>query len=118
MKTSNKLIILACIITVAIILCIIVFAVSTPRTGPEETTVDITATEQTTQNTIPSIELPSAVPTITAEKYISSDPRISVDEKGGIHIDVGATADSVVANTPHISGDVFVSTATEGDDAD
>lgn len=118
MKTSNKLIILACIITVAIILCIIVFAVSTPRTGPEETTIDITATEQTTQNTIPSIELPSAVQTTASEKYISSDPRISVDESGGIHIDVGATADSVVANTPHISGDVFVSTETEGDDAD
>ncbi|MBR6051582.1 MAG: hypothetical protein IKP68_10350 [Clostridia bacterium] len=118
MKTSNKLIILACIITVAIILCVIVFAVSTPRTEPEETTVDITATEQTTQDPIPSIELPNAVPTTTAEKYISSDPRISVDENGGVHIDVGATTDSVVANTPHISGEAFVSTTSEGVDAD
>ena len=118
MKTSNKLIILACIITVAIILCVIVFAVRIPRAEPEETTVETTATEQTTQDPIPSIELPNAVPTTTAEKYISSDPRISVDENGGVHIDVGATANSVILNTPHISGDVFVSTVTEGDDAD
>lgn len=110
-----QIILLILIITAAFVIGIIVMNKG-KHTEPSQSQTEIELTAEMTSNH-KVIEIPSQT-TQSAKRVEPTDPRISVDESGGIHIDVGATADSVVANSPHISGDVFVSTTTEGDDAD
>lgn len=110
-----QIIILILIIMAAFVIGMIVMNKG-KHTEPSQGQTEIELTAEMTSNH-KVIEIPSQT-TQSAKRAESSDPRVFVDECGGIHIDVGATADSVVANSPHISGDVFVSTETEGDDAD
>lgn len=110
-----QIIVLILIITAAFVIGMIVMNKG-KHTEPSQSQTEIEQTVEVTSNH-KVIEIPTQT-TQSAKRAESSDPRISVDESGGVHIDVGATADSVVANTPHISGDVFVSIATEGDGAD
>lgn len=110
-----QIIVLILIITAAFVIGMIVMNKG-KHTEPSQSQTEIELTVEVTSNH-KVIEIP--VETMQSTKRAeSSDPRVSVDENGGVHIDVGATADSVVANLPHISGDFFVSTETEGDDAD
>ena len=110
-----QIIILILIITAAFVIGMIVINKG-KHTEPSQSQTEIEQTVEVTSNH-KVIEIPMQT-TQSAKRAEPTDPRVSVDESGGVHIDVGATADSVVANSPHISGDVFVSTETEGDDAD
>ncbi|MBR0234928.1 MAG: hypothetical protein IJQ37_00525 [Clostridia bacterium] len=116
MKSKRiQIIVLILIITAAFVIGIIVMNKG-KHTEPSQSQTEIELTAEMTSNH-KVIEIPTQT-TQSAKRAESSDHRVFADESGGIHIDVGATADSVVANTPHISGNVFVSTETEGDDAD
>ena len=115
MKSKRiQIIILILIITAAFVIGMIVMNKG-KHTEPSQSQTEIELTAEMTSNH-KVIEIPTQT-TQSAKRVEPTDPRVFVDESGGINIDVGATADSVVANSPHISGDVFVSTATEGDDA-
>ena len=116
MKSKRiQIILLILIITAAFVIGIIVMNKG-KHTEPSQSQTEIELTAEVTSNH-KVIEIPTQT-TQSAKRAESSDPRVSVDENGGVHIDVGATADSVVVNSPHISGEVFVSTTTEGDNAD
>lgn len=110
-----QIIILILIIMAAFVIGMIVMNKG-KHTEPSQGQMEIELTAEMTSNH-KVIEIPMQT-TQSAKRAEPTDPRVFVDENGGVHIDVGATADSVVANTPHISGDVFVSIATEGVDAD
>lgn len=110
-----QIIVLILIITAAFVIGMIVMNKG-KHTEPSQSQTEIELTAEVTSNH-KVIEIPTQT-TQSAKRAESSDPRVSVDENGGVHIDVGATADSVVVSSPHISGEVFVSTTTEGDDAD
>lgn len=115
MRITNKTIICVCLVTVAVILGIIVYTALKPKADVEQTASETETTTTETENDIPMIEpiIPSSK---EASKPIQSDPRVSVDANGGVHIDVGGTDNNGHTDEPHISGDVFVIPDIKGDD--
>ena len=75
---------------------------------------DIELTADVTTN-VKAIEIPTNTKN-SKERVDPTDPRISVDSSGGVHIDVGGTSDNEHIDEPHISGEVFVIPDKKGDD--
>ena len=116
MRITNKAIICVCLVTVAVILGIIAYTALKPKTDIEQTASEPETTATEIENDIPRIEPVETVPTETASSAVYDDPRISVDENGGVHIDVGGTSNNRHVDEPHISGEIYVVQGVKGDD--
>ncbi|MBR0236091.1 MAG: hypothetical protein IJQ37_06510 [Clostridia bacterium] len=116
MRIKHKAIICVCLVTVAVILGIIAYTALKPKTDIEQTASEPETTATATENGIPMIEPIEPVPTETASSVVYDDPRISVDENGGVHIDVGGTSNNGHIDEPHISGEIYVVPGVKGDD--
>ena len=75
---------------------------------------DIELTADVTTN-VKVLEIPTNTKN-SSNRVEPTDPRVSVDASGGVHIDVGGTDDNGHTDEPHISGDVFVIPDIKGDD--
>ncbi len=115
MNRTNKLILIACAIILSIISLFIVFDLFssnsiTDAIGTE--TADIENENNAGTYIIEPIE-PVLEETVSVT---TDDPRISVDENGGIHIDVGAKAVKSDITEPSIAGEVTVSSFSGSSD--